>query len=66
MPVLRGTGIGVQTVAVAAQQWEWSPAQIAAEYGLTEAQMKEALAFYEAHRQEIEASIAVEQALEET
>ncbi len=65
MPVLRGTGIRVQTVAVLTQQWEMTPAQIAAEYGLTEAQVNEALAFYKAHRAEIEASIAAELALEE-
>ena len=33
---------------------------------LTERQVKETLAFYEAHRQEIEAGITAEQALEET
>lgn len=65
VPVLRGTGIRVQAVTLASQQWGLSPAQIAAEYGLTEAQVKEALAFYEIHRQEIEAGIAAEQALEE-
>jgi uncharacterized protein (DUF433 family) len=66
VPVLRGTGIRVQTVVVAAQQWGLSPNQIAAEYDLTKAQVKDALAFYEAHRQEIETGIAAEQALEET
>lgn len=66
VPVLRGTGIRVQAVVIAAQQWELSPAQIAAEYGLTEGQVKEALAFYEAHRREIEAGIVAERALEET
>ena len=66
VPVLCGTGIRVQTAVVAAQQWEMTPAQIAAEYGLTEAQVNEALAFYEAHRAEIEAAIAAEQAMEET
>ncbi len=65
-PVLRGTGVRVQTVVVATQAWGLSPAQIAAEYDLTEAQVQDALAFYEAHRQEIEAGIAAEQALEET
>jgi len=65
VPVLRGTGIRVQTVAVAARQWEMTPAQIAAEYGLTEAQVNEALAFYEAHRAEVDAAIAAEKALEE-
>jgi len=63
-PVLRGTGIRVQTLVIAAQQWRLSPAQIAAEYGLSEAQVKSALAFYAAHRPEIEAAIAAEQALE--
>jgi len=65
-PMLRGTGVRVQTVVVATQAWELSPAQIAAEYDLTEAQVQDALAFYEAHRQEIEAGIAAEEALEET
>jgi uncharacterized protein (DUF433 family) len=64
-PVLRGTGVRVQTLVVAAREWGLSPAQIAAEYEVTQAQVKDALAFYEAHRQEIEASIAAEQALEE-
>ena len=63
---MRGTGIRVQTVAVAARQWGMTPVQIAAEYGLTEAQADEALAFYEAHRAEIDAAIAAEQAMEET
>ena len=64
VPVLRGTGIRIQTVVVAARQWEMTPDRIASEYGLTEAQVKEALAFYEAHRLEIEADLAIEQAME--
>jgi uncharacterized protein (DUF433 family) len=64
MPVLRGTGIHVHAIVAAAQQWGLSPAQIAAEYDLTEAQVKDALAFYEAHRAEVEAALAAEQALE--
>lgn len=58
--VLRGTGLRVQTVVVAAQAWCLSPVQIAAEYDLTEAQVQEALAFYEAHRQELDAAMAAE------
>lgn len=53
MPVLRGMGIRIQIAVVAARRWDLTPGQIAAEYGLTEAQVKEALAFYEAHRAEI-------------
>jgi uncharacterized protein (DUF433 family) len=63
-PVLRGTGIRVQTIGVAARQWEWTPEQIAAEYDLTASQVKEALAFYAEHRAELEAAIAVEKELE--
>jgi uncharacterized protein (DUF433 family) len=65
VPTLRGTGIRVQTVVVAARQWEMTPTHITAEYGLTEAQVDETLAFYEAHHAEIDAAIATEQAMEE-
>jgi uncharacterized protein (DUF433 family) len=65
VPVLRGTGVRIQTAVVAAQHWNLTSDQIAAEYGVTKAQVKEALAFYEAHRAEIDADLAVEQAMEE-
>ena len=65
VPVLRGTGIRIQTAVVASQRWDLTSDQIAAAYGLTEAQVKEALAFYEVHRSEIDADLAVEQAMEE-
>lgn len=64
VPVLRGAGIRIQTVAVAARQWDMTPEQIAAEYGLAEAQVKEALAFYKAHCAEIDADLAAEQMIE--
>ena len=57
MPVLRGTGIRVQTIAIAHEQWGMSAADIAAEYGLSTAQIEAALAFYEAHRDEIDGHI---------
>jgi uncharacterized protein (DUF433 family) len=60
-PVIRGTGIRVQTLAVANRSWGMSPLEIATDYDLTEAQVSAALAFYEAHRGEIEAAIADEQ-----
>ena len=65
-PVLRGTSIRVQTILLAVQQWGLSPEQVAAEYGLSKTQVREALAFCEAHRPEIEAGLAAERALEET
>lgn len=63
-PVLRGTGLRVQTIVLAAQQWELTREQIAAEYGLTGSQVDEALAFYQAHQIEIDNAIAAEQQLE--
>ncbi len=47
VPVLRGTGIRIQTVVVAAQRWDLTPDQIAAEYGLTEAQVIEGQSFFD-------------------
>jgi uncharacterized protein involved in tolerance to divalent cations/uncharacterized protein (DUF433 family) len=64
-PVLRGTGIRVQTIVVAARQWELTPEQVADEYGLTESQVQEALAFYTAHQAEIDATIETEQRLQQ-
>lgn len=64
VPVLRGTALPVQTVAVAAAQWGLSPNQIAAEYDISETLVNDALAFCAAHRQEIDAAIAAEQTLE--
>ncbi|MEG4498931.1 DUF433 domain-containing protein [Microcoleus sp. F10-C6] len=62
--VLRGTRLRVQTIAIATQRWGLSPKEIANEYDLSESQVNEALAFYEAHRQEIDASIVAEQIIE--
>ena len=62
-PVLRGTGIRVQTLVLDTQQG-LTPAETAAEYGVSEAQVREAHAFYEAHRHEVDASMQAERELE--
>ncbi|MBX7252361.1 MAG: DUF433 domain-containing protein [Candidatus Promineofilum sp.] len=62
-PILRGTGIRVQAIAIAHEQWGLSPAEIAAEYELSTAQIEAALAFLAAHRAEIETLIAREERL---
>ncbi|HWM93608.1 MAG TPA: DUF433 domain-containing protein [Thermoanaerobaculia bacterium] len=64
IPVVRGTAIRVQTLAVESQDWQMSPAEIAEEHGLSLEQAQEALSFYQAYRAEIDASLAVEQQLE--
>lgn len=64
VPVLRGTGIRVQTIAVAAHAWHMGTDEIAEDYGLMKEQVADALAFYEAHRGEIEALVSEESELE--
>ena len=62
-PVLQGTGIRVQTIAIAYASWEMEPGIIAEDYDLTIKQVEEALAFFAAHRSEIETHLAYEERL---
>lgn len=62
-PVVRGTGIRVETIVTASQQWAWTPTRIAEEYDLTAVQVEEALAFYEAHRAELDVLVDAEVAM---
>jgi uncharacterized protein (DUF433 family) len=65
VPVVRGTGVRVQTLGIAREYWGLTPDQIAEDYGLSEAQVRDALSFYEGHRSEMEAMMAAEEGLEE-
>jgi uncharacterized protein (DUF433 family) len=60
-PTLRGTSLRVQTLVIDVHQAGMTPAQVATEYDLSEARVVEALAFYAAHRVEIDAQIAAEE-----
>ncbi|MFN2130553.1 MAG: DUF433 domain-containing protein [Anaerolineae bacterium] len=64
VPVLRGTGIRVQALVIAAQQWGLDQGDVAVQYGLTRAQVEEALGFYQAHQGEIDALVAAEVEIE--
>lgn len=63
-PVVVGTGIRIQTLAVAQRSWGWSRERIASEYGLSRQQVKQALEFAEEHRGLIERSLTAEAELE--
>lgn len=63
-PVLRGTRIQVATLVVMNRQWGWSAERIAEEYGVATPKIAEGLAYYTAHRPEIDADLAAERALE--
>jgi len=64
VPVLRGTGIRVQALVIAAQQWGLDQGDVAVQYDLTRAQVEEALGFYQAHQGEIDALVAAEVEIE--
>jgi uncharacterized protein (DUF433 family) len=63
-PVIKGTGVRVQTLTIAAHKWGMSAAQIADEYDLYEEQVTEALRFYAVNKERVDLAIASEQELE--
>ena len=66
MPALRGTGIRVPTIVIANQKWNESPSEIADQYDLPVGQIKEALAFYQAHQTEVALLIQSDSTLEQS
>lgn len=64
LPVMRGTRIRVQTVAVAVNKLKEKPEEFAENYGIGIAQIREALGFYDAHKKEIDENIKYEEDLE--
>jgi uncharacterized protein (DUF433 family) len=65
-PVVRGTGLRVQTVVIAVRDWGMSARQAAQEFDLSETQVEECLRFYEAHRAELDTGIQAEETLSPT
>ena len=66
VPILRNTGIRVQSIVVASRNWGLSSEQIAEEYSVSLSQVNEALAFYEAHQHEMDVELESEKKFEET
>jgi len=63
-PVIRGTGVRVQTVVISHQQWGMEEDEIASEYDLDKKSVQQALGFYQAHQEEIDRDISAESKLE--
>ncbi len=63
-PVLRGTGIHVETIAVAVHTFGETAESLAADYSVPVEAVNEALAFYEAHRTEIDDLISIDRELQ--
>lgn len=64
-PVLKGTSIRIQTLAIARHRWNLSEEEIAQEYDLTLETVRQALLFYSEFAEEIESAIAIEQTIEQ-
>jgi uncharacterized protein (DUF433 family) len=58
-PVVRGTALRVETLVIDVHHSGMTPDQIAGEYDLQVGQVREALTFYDAHHQEIDALIEI-------
>jgi len=63
-PVIRGTGLRVETLVVAHQRWGQSSTELAGEYDLPLEALEAALAYYQAHQEEIDTLIRIEQEIE--
>lgn len=64
VPIIRSKGIRVQTIVVSYNRWKESETEIAQQYDLSLHTVKEALAFYQAHKAVIDALINENDALE--
>lgn len=64
-PVIRGTAIHVQTVAVAINKLKDTPEKFAKNYGLDVKKVNEALGFYKVYKDEIDTNLKYERALEQ-
>src|SRR5215212_4725123 len=61
-PHIRGRRVPVATIAYSARTQKWSPAEIAYQFTVSEAEVSAALLYYEEHKAEIDAQEAEEQA----
>jgi len=61
VPIIQGTGIRVQTIVIAVDEWKDTPAYVAQQYNLPEGLIKEALAFYSAHKMMVDALIQLDE-----
>ncbi|MBN2550280.1 MAG: DUF433 domain-containing protein [Anaerolineales bacterium] len=63
-PVIRGTGIRVETIVAANQRWGQTATELGREYDIPVEAVEEALAYYQTHREEIDTLMRIEQEIE--
>ncbi len=64
IPIIRGKGVRVQTIVIASRQWKETVVDIAKQYGLSKKMVEDALSFYSAHKNMVDALIAENELLE--
>jgi uncharacterized protein (DUF433 family) len=64
VPILRGSGLRVQTIVIWANVWNEPAAKVAQEYDLPVRLVKEALSFYDAHKKVVDALIELNDEVE--
>ena len=64
IPIISGKGIRVQTIVIASTQWNESVADICKQYDLSKKMVEDALGFYSAHKNIVDALIAENEAVE--
>lgn len=64
IPVIRGKGIRVQTIVIASKQWNESVADICEQYDLSKKMVVDALGYYSAHKNIVDALIAENESIE--
>ena len=63
-PIIRGTGIRVETIVVGNQHWGQPVTKLAEEYDIPLVAVEAALSYYQAHKEEIDTLIRIEQEIE--
>ncbi|MCX6053793.1 MAG: DUF433 domain-containing protein [Chloroflexi bacterium] len=58
VPGIRGKGIRVQTIVIASKQWKETDRDICEQYDLSKKMVEDALGFYAAHKNVVDALIA--------
>jgi len=66
-PVLKRSGIHIKTIVVCSIVWNQTPEEIALEYeNVSVEEVKQALAYYFSHREEVDLDLTVDRLLEKT
>ena len=64
-PVIRGTGVRVETLVISHKEWQETAEELARDYEIPVDAVREAMSFYEIHKAEVDTLIQIDQDLEQ-